>query len=122
MARRIHRLVLALGLAAVTLGGAAAQMSPFGLSGFTLTDEDLRIIGEQAQPLYAFPPPPNGSSEKWNNPTSGNSGTMTLLESFEYEGLPCRKVQHEIKVKGVSTRFTYTLDRCRLENGQWKGL
>ncbi len=101
---------------------AAAQMSPFGLSGFTIDQADIDLIAKVAAPIYADPPPANGTSYEWNNAQSGNSGTITLLESGSYKDLPCRKIHYTFKIKNVATDFSFTQERCRVESGEWKSL
>ncbi len=101
---------------------AVAQMSPFGLSGFTLDEKDIQIINQAVEPFYATSPPPPGTSEAWDNPNSGNRGTATLMKVYEFNDLPCRRIRHDIRVKNVSTLFTFTVDRCQLASGEWKAL
>ncbi|GAB5471244.1 MAG: hypothetical protein Kilf2KO_42740 [Rhodospirillales bacterium] len=110
-------------LAFLSLSGLAlAQMSPFGLSGFTLDEKDIQIITAKVAPFYADPPPANGTTVDWDNPESGNHGTATLVNAESHQGMPCRKIQHEIHVKNVATLFTFVNDRCQVANGEWKAL
>lgn len=101
---------------------AAAQMNPFGQSGFTIDDGDLQAMSSVSGPLYADPPPAAGTKVDWDNPQSGNSGTITLIEAFEHQGLPCRKIHYTFKIKNVATDFSFVQDRCQVESGQWKTL
>ena len=101
---------------------ATAQMSPFGTSGFTMDQRDIDMMAETARPIYQTPPPADGTKYEWENPVTGNSGTMTLLESREYQGLPCRKIQYSFKIKNVSTDFSFVQERCQVASGEWKTL
>ena len=112
-------------LAAAVLVGtlavpAQAQLSPFKRSGFDLSEEDLDMLGAAAQKLYIDESVPVGTVETWSNPASGNTGTVELIGIFEHKGLPCRRLQHDIKVKDVADPFRYIFDRCKVPSGEWK--
>lgn len=121
MPPRVKPLLLALFLASASTM-AVAQMSPFGTSGFTMDQSDIESMSSAAQPIYQSPPPANGSQYEWSNPKTGSSGTMTLLESREYQGLPCRKIQYNFKIKNVATDFSFVQERCQVASGEWKTL
>ena len=97
-----------------------AQFNPFQRSGFELSQEDLQMLGEAAQKLYIDESVPVGTVETWSNPTSGNTGSVQLVGIFEHQGMPCRRLQHDIKVKDVADPFRYIFDRCKLPSGEWK--
>jgi hypothetical protein len=40
---------------------------------------------------------PDGASDEWFNPKTGNGGTITVLQSFTRDGMQCRKVRYEAK-------------------------
>ncbi len=63
--------------------------------------------------------PPPGTEASWDNPNSGN---VTLIEAFEYKGLPCHKIHYTFKIKDIVTDFSFVQDRCKLENGERKAL
>jgi len=112
-------------LAAAVLVGtlavpAQAQLSPFKRSGFELSEEDLELLGAAAQKLYLDESVPVGTVETWSNPASGNTGSVQLIDTFEHKGLPCRRLQHDIKVKDVADPFRYIFDRCKVASGEWK--
>lgn len=112
--------------AAVLVGSVAvpvqAQFNPFQRSGFELSQEDLQMLGAAAQKLYIDESVPVGTVETWSNPASGNTGSVQLIGSFEHKGLPCRRLQHDIKVKDVADPFRYIFDRCKVPSGEWKVL
>ncbi len=101
---------------------AVAQMNPFGLSGFTLDQGDIDIITKAVEPFYEEPPPAAGTSVTWENDASGSRGTATLMKVYEINDMPCRRIRHDIRVKNVSTLFTFTVDRCQVADGSWKAL
>lgn len=83
MSRPILTSLLAAACVAVTALPAHAQLSPFragGSGGFT--SQDFRIQNSQARKLVDNTTPADGRSEKWQNPRSGASGTITILSSF----------------------------------------
>lgn len=83
------------------------------------TDFDIvrKIVRED------FTGKPNGTSLPWNNPESQNSGTLTLLDTFQSKGRECRKVKYDIlpgpNQPGAHSA-NYVLTNCRLEDGTWK--
>ncbi|MEQ8653513.1 MAG: RT0821/Lpp0805 family surface protein [Kiloniellales bacterium] len=121
MLAKVKFLILALAVLSFS-SLAAAQMNPFGTSGFTIDDADLEAMSTASAPIYANPAPPAGTKAEWSNPTSGNSGTVTLVEAFEHQGLPCRKLHYTFKIKDVATDFSFIQDRCQVKSGQWKTL
>ncbi len=110
--------------AAVALGmyvlPVQAQLNPFTRSGFELSQEDLELLSAAAKKLYIDESVPVGTVETWSNPKSGNTGSVQLIGTFDYKGLPCRRLQHDIRVKDVANPFRYLFDRCKTPNGEWK--
>lgn len=110
-------------LAALLLPAPPAHaVNPFGRPGFELTDDDLALLTETARPFLDDDSIPVGTVRDWSNPESGNGGTATLLDRFEQKGLPCRRIQHDIKIKKVADPFRFIVDRCRVADGSWKML
>jgi len=107
-------LSLALGLP------AAAQLNPMTQGGLDLTAEDWQLLEAAAEKLYATDGKPVGATENWANLQSGNSGKIELIGNGEYEGMPCRKLEHAIVVKDVADPFRFTVDRCKTPDGDWK--
>ena len=60
-----------------------------------------------------------GVEEAWSNPESGNSGTAEILETFERDGLPCRRVEHVIKIARDAVPKRVVLATCRVADGRW---
>jgi hypothetical protein len=113
----------ALVFAALALPVATAQaVNPFGRSGFELTNGDIAILTETTRPFFDDDTVPIGTAKSWNNPKSGNNGTATLIGRFEQKGMPCRRIQHDIKLKTVADPFRFIIDRCRIADGTWKML
>ena len=116
---------VALALAAVVLVGlyglpARAQLNPFSRAGFDLSQEDIDLLTAAARKLYVGETASVGALESWSNEQSGNAGTVQLIGTFEHQGLPCRRLQHDITVKNVDNPFRFIFDRCKTANGEWK--
>jgi surface antigen len=114
-------------LAALTVlvvsSSASAQINPFGRpSGERVTKEDLQLIDAASSKLYKTDNPQVGASERWSNPDTGNSGTVALVQVFDKDGMPCRKLRHQIKLKGAKDPQIYIFNRCRVKSGEWKWL
>jgi len=111
-------------VASVALGAqllpAQAQLNPFTRAGFELSQEDLDMLGAAARKLYVDESAAVGTVETWSNPKTGNTGSVQLIGTFEYKGLPCRRLQHDIKIKDVANPFRYLFDRCKTPSGEWK--
>ena len=107
----------------VLSSSAFAQINPFARSsGGDITGDDLKLIDAASSKLYKTDNPKVGASEKWSNPTTGNSGTVSLVQVFEKDGMPCRKLRHSIAVKGNKDPQIYIFNRCRVKSGEWKWL
>ena len=67
----------------------------------------------------AFERAPSGQSVAWNNPDSGNSGTITPTRTYEAApGQYCREYQQTIMVGGQQQQSYGTA--CRQPDGAWK--
>ena len=97
-----------------------AQVNPFRRSGFDLSEADIEFASAAAAKLYQGERAALGDIERWANPDSGNQGTVRLVHIFSYDDLPCRRLQHDIKLANVGTPFRYIFDRCRLPSGEWQ--
>lgn len=99
---------------------AHAQLNPFRRSGFDVSDADVALAGAAAAKLYQGEQAVLGDIERWSNAESGNQGTVRLVNIFTHDELPCRRLQHDIKLANVGTPFRYIFDRCRVPSGEWK--
>ena len=106
-------------LAALTAPTHAA-INPFKGSGFQLSESDLALLTTAAEKLYLTDGVEVGAVEEWNNPETGSHGTVRLTGKTEYKGLPCRRLQHDIKLKRVNDPYRFTMERCRTNDGEWK--
>lgn len=98
---------------------ATAQVNPFGDS-LDLEESDVAMLQAAASTLFQDDNARIGQTETWNNPETGNSGAVSILQLFEHEGLPCKRLQHAIKQKGRADQNIYQFARCRTNDGSWK--
>jgi hypothetical protein len=118
MGNLTRQLVLTLALVACGPLAAHAQMNP--LKGeIGMSEEELTAMGAAAAKLYTDPTTVAGSVERWQAP-SGTGGTVRLAETYEFEGMPCARLLHEVKRTGAADPQTFTIDRCRTAEGDWK--
>ena len=101
---------------------AHAQLNPFRSSriGSGLSQEDLNALGDASRRLYTQDSVANGASDTWSNPKSGNSGTVTVVDSFQRQGNACHKLRYNIRLKVRPGTRTYMLNWCHLPDGSWK--
>jgi surface antigen len=94
---------------------ARGQMNP--LRQLALTTADIELLTATANRVYETGQ--IGTKEAWSNPESGNSGTVELLETFEREGLPCRRVEHVVNIARDAVPKRLVLATCRVADGRW---
>ncbi len=101
---------------------AHAQVNPFRSArvGSGLSQQDLRELRDAGRRLYTQDNVANGASDTWSNSQSGNSGTVTVVDSFQRQGNACRKLRYDIRLKVRSGVRTYTLNWCHQPDGSWK--
>ena len=104
----------------ITASPLVHAVNPFRGSGFQLDEDDLALLKTAAEKLYLTDGVEVGAVEEWKNPETGSHGTVKLIRKHEYKGLPCRRLQHDIELKRVSDPFRFTVDRCKVADGEWK--
>jgi surface antigen len=115
------RQAVALGAAMMSLGLCAAahaqpMMNP--LRQLALSTEDFAMVGQAVDGLYDAGK--IGVAQTWSNPESGNSGSVKIVDTFEYQGLPCRTVEHTVKIRRQADPKQVVLKTCRDKDGAWK--
>lgn len=99
---------------------ADAQINPFrSYKGPVLSKADLEQGRQAADRLLNADAGKVGASETWTGPVSGNSGTLTVESAFERKGNTCRSLRSVVNYKAGTNR-KWTLNVCRLPNGEWK--
>lgn len=82
-----------------------------------LTAQDIEIIKEKAR--VEMNGKPEGTALEWENPKSGNSGSVTLLKRFSAEGRECRALRHVFNVVRAEP-YRYKVTICLQPDGTWK--
>jgi surface antigen len=60
-----------------------------------------------------------GQGKTWQNPDSGNSGTITPTRTYqESDGTTCREYRHDVVIGDEKEQVTGTA--CRQADGTWK--
>ncbi len=130
---------------AITLGTKACAIVVLGVlvsscsvtsQTASLTDEDLLVTGSVAKPnkpegvdgtdaeliktvvVDSGPIKPQSSELAWNNPDTGNSGTIVAIDKFVgSHGQSCKKFQTTIdSFMGISL---YDGETCEVKRGLW---
>jgi surface antigen len=102
-------------LAAVAVGAVAGAF--LGKSvGDSL--DDLDRIKMQQTSQVALERIPDGQVSGWQNPNSGNSGTITPTRTFQEAGTYCREYQQTVVINGQQ-QTAYGC-ACRQPDGSWK--
>ena len=102
----------ALIVASVVVGGLLG-----GYIGHKLDDRDKRMASEAAR--QAFENNHTGQSSTWQNPESGNSGSVTPTRTYQIaNGQYCREYTQDIVIGGEKNQTHGTA--CRQTDGSWK--
>ena len=81
-----------------------------------LTAEDWELEGEAFS--AAVNGPVNGKAIPWSNEATGNSGSITVLESFVGpQGNPCRKINEAFQSQRLKSAYKVTV--CQIGD-DWK--
>ena len=84
-----------------------------------LTMEDRVIIKNTVQQQIHGQRPDTVAS--WSNPSSGHSGTITLLSKLVRQGMPCERIEYQIMEPGQRQQHGhYVFTSCQLPDGTWK--
>lgn len=79
-------------------GGNYGWLSDTPVSKFN--KDDKKLMREAAAEVIGAQP---GFTRSWENPATGNGGTLTLLAVFEApDGRPCRQLRVQNHAKGLS--------------------
>jgi surface antigen len=113
------------GLIAAAAGGGAAGIVGGvliggllgGAIGNRLDQKDKELAMQNAQ--RTFEHARTGEASSWQNPDSGNTGTVTPTRTFQTQrGQYCREYQQEIVIGGEPHKSYGTA--CRQPDGSWK--
>ena len=106
--------------ALVTWLSAQAQFLGFGLdTNVELTKQDLDIIRHTVKEQVHTKPV--GTTAKWSNPESQNSGKIALVKKFTRNGQQCETLDYRLITKRTPAGPEhYTLSSCLQPDGQWR--
>jgi surface antigen len=100
-------------IVAAGVGGALLG----GYIGHRLDDRDKKMAAEAAQ--RAFENGRTGQAVAWQNPDTGNSGSITPTQTYQIAGGQyCRRYTQEITVSGEQHETHGTA--CRQADGSWE--
>jgi surface antigen len=84
-----------------------------------LTKQDLVIIRHTVREQVHGKPV--GTTAKWNNPESQNSGKITLLNKFMRNGQQCETLDYRLTtMRRPAGPEHYTLSSCLQPDGHWR--
>ena len=99
------------------IAGAAAGGLIGNNIGAKLDERDRLLLGETVQQTLEHGP--TNSVGSWNNPDSGNSGTVTPTQTMiSANNQPCREFQTTVNIGGELSQAYGTA--CRQNDGSWK--
>lgn len=112
------------GIAALAGGGPGAIVGSAvggaligGFIGNQLDNRDKQMATQAA--TQAFENNPSGQASVWNNPDSGNSGSVTPTKTYQLAtGQYCRQYTQTITIGGEQHQTYGTA--CRQADGTWK--
>lgn len=82
------------------------------------TEEDFKLMEQTLED--ALEQQPDGVTSDWENPKSGSSGKITIVQSYEAQGLPCKRIRAFNTAKNRSSEGEF--DFCKQTDGQWKAV
>lgn len=118
MSKRPQRLAVALPLLLLVASTAQAQLNPLKRQ-FGLSEDAIAELSAAAERLYAHPEVEPGAVEDWTA-DDGSAGSVQLVRRYEYEGMSCAHLLHQIKRSGEADALSLTSDRCLTPEGEWK--
>jgi surface antigen len=115
---KLALMAFAYAVCAVTAGYGQGLTNPWN-EPTPLTTQDRQVIASTVQTQIHGKPP--NTTAAWNNPDSGHSGTVTLLNNTTRQGLPCERIAYRIiEPGGRAQHGRYVFTSCRLPDGSWK--
>jgi surface antigen len=117
---RTGALAVLLLLAAVSV--SSAQINPFRSNSRAtgLTNSDVGMLFTTAGLVNKNEPVKVGDAQDWSNPSSGNSGKVTVTRLFRYGGMECHSLRYDLSFRASNAPRTYNVDWCKTKTGEWK--
>lgn len=95
--------------------GAEARWKFMNIEGLEASDMDAMGAAGAALEGKAI-----GHEESWNNPETGNSGTIRLLKEDTCQGMPCQYRGNTITIGETKKTEELVFRRCKTPDGKWK--
>ncbi len=96
--------------------GALAGALVGGQIGKTMDEYDKQMLVKSSRQALEYSP--SGNSVEWNNPDSGNHGSITPTKTFKESGQYCREYIQEVTIGGEKQKAYGKA--CRQPDGSWK--
>lgn len=117
----MKRLVVAIAAMAVALTMAAPALAFWawmrGAAVREFTEADWEIFETQAR--RALEEDADGVRTDWNNPDTGNHGSIRPLKTLSFNGQRCRQLAfRNVTATGIKDQAAYHL--CQQEDGTWQ--
>jgi len=115
------RAILSLAVMCLVLPAAPAAAQNLGFLGNSpvayFTADDVKLFQDTGHKALDTLNP--GKVARWNNPTTGASGRIKILQAFAApDGRACKRVGIYNKARGVEGESKMTL--CRAADGHWQ--
>lgn len=105
--------------AALTLAVGSAGAFPLMFLGNSvlqwLTPADAQMLSTALDAALATEK--EGTEERWSNPASGASGSVTFRRAFTRGEMPCRTLQIQTTAQAITGGGVF--DFCQQPNGSW---
>jgi surface antigen len=96
--------------------GALAGALVGGQIGKTMDEYDRQMLEKSSRQALEYSP--SGNSVEWNNPDSGNHGSITPTKTFKESGQYCREYIQEVTIGGEKQKAYGKA--CRQPDESWK--
>jgi surface antigen len=87
-----------------------------GLPGNIASDEDQQIMREAI--VNSLENQPDNITTGWKNPLTGSHGIIRPVETYEKDGMHCRKLRLRNNIDEQSNEWMFNF--CKTPEGDWK--
>jgi len=114
------KIIVLIAAVLVWLPAQAQYYLGFGVeTNIELTKQDLEIIRQTVDRQVHGKPV--GTTAKWSNPTSGNSGKIRLVKKFTRNNQQCETLDYRVVTNRIPAGPEhYVLSSCLQPGGQWR--
>ncbi len=103
-----------------TIAGSGAAQAQYGLTFGTLRPGpgDVQIVSERGRSLLEGQADPR--AVEWENPRTGNHGTITLMAEVTRRGQQCRQLEYRTLGRASTQPEVVILLWCKGNDGRWR--